>query len=124
VRHERTINEYRSVKYEPDILDAFTRVLIDTGRLVYVEGCVKLKPCNMRFRHSWVFDPTNGTGLELGFRGGMLNDLKIGEFVPWSRVEYHGYEITKEEMKKTERPSRVVSESDLDLIWKKLTSLD
>lgn len=129
MRHERTINEYRNVKYQPrdtpdrHTWEAFNFVGRDEGPLVYVEGYVKFKPSNTKFRHSWAFDPANGTGFELGFdRGEMLNDLKIGESVPWSRVEYHGYEISKEEMKKTERPP-VLSDSDLNPILKKLTSL-
>lgn len=128
MKHERSITEYRRVKYQPrampDKLSAgtghtFLFARTDEESLVYVEGYIKMKPSNMRICHSWVFDPDNRIRYELD-RLEALKGLENGESVLWDLVEDHGHEIAKEEMQKAGRPP-VLSDSDPDPIWKKLT---
>lgn|GEM_PF-3769187 len=141
---ERKIIEYRNVKYKPKRTpdagvsrvgypaDAF-KVGKHDHSFVYVEGYVKLKPSNTRYRHSWVFvrDSNPKVAYEMGDelenlynrQGGEPINWGNGDTIPWNNIEYHGYEITEAEIKNAEKP-HVLPDADLRPILEKITDLD
>jgi len=133
LKHEpRKIIEYHNVVYQPKVeqfLDAgasschknaFNFAITSDDPLVYVEGYVKLKPRNLIMGHAWVVEQDKTCAYELCQNLGLkVSGLALGETIPWGSVEYHGCEITKEEMLEKGRPP-VLLDRDLALILEKI----
>jgi hypothetical protein len=127
MERERQIIKYENVLYlgKAHDGDAFTISISQSDPpLVYVEGYIKLKPGNLKKRHSWVFDPAIQTAYEVAQLDSLkdlgLKNLEHLEKIPWESIEYYGYEVTPDEIAAKKQAPFALSDSALEPIRQKI----
>lgn len=100
VKYQPTTEEASNVSDQKNFSNVFLRATDDDSNdcPVYVEGCIRrlrIDSIPERLHHAWLLDPINDLCLELTR---LPTNVKVGDKIPNTEVEYYGCEFTKEEL--------------------------